>query len=123
MEIKRVEVDKKRYLDLLLGADEQEDRIGLYLEGGPCVLEDDGVGAECVVTDKGSGILGLKSIAVSPTTTTTPSTSAGCSWWTWCTCKESYENWEITSSAAAASKMTMRKGICTKIQVTPVCRI
>ena len=27
----------------------------------------------------------------SPTTTTTPSTSAGCSWWIWCICKENYE--------------------------------
>ena len=30
------------------------------------VLEDDGVKAECVVTDKGSGILELKNIAVAP---------------------------------------------------------
>ena len=145
MEIRKVETDKKRYLDLLLLADEQEDMVDRYLERGTMyVLEDGGVKAECVVTDEGDGILELKNIAVapdfqgrgyvkamvaflvrpirssircckwapgtvpppsrsmnpaafagtiwsrnfSPTTTTIPSMSAGCSWWTWCTCKE-----------------------------------
>ena len=41
MEIKRVETDKKRYLDLLLLADEQEDMVDRYLERGTMyVLED-----------------------------------------------------------------------------------
>ena len=54
MEIKRVETDKKRYLDLLLLADEQEDMVDRYLERGTMyVLEDGGVKAECVVTDEG----------------------------------------------------------------------
>ena len=146
MEIRKVETGKKRYLDLLLLADEQEDMVDRYLERGTMyVLEDDGVKAECVVTDEGNGVLELKNLAVepdfqgrgygkatfsseptrgsmrccrwapetapppfpfmrpaalagtiwsktfSPTTTTTPSTSVGCSWWTWCTCKESCE--------------------------------
>ena len=65
MEIRKVETDKKRYLDLLLLADEQEDMVDRYLERGTMyVLGDDGVKAECVVTDEGKGILELKNIAV-----------------------------------------------------------
>ena len=38
-----------------------------YLERGfMYVLEDDGVKAECVVTDEGNGVLELKNIAVAP---------------------------------------------------------
>lgn len=67
MEIRKVETDKKRYLDLLLLADEQEDMVDRYLECGTMyVLEDGGVKAECVVTDEGDGILELKNIAVAP---------------------------------------------------------
>lgn len=67
MEIKKIETDKKQYLDLLLLADEQEDMIDRYLERGTMyVLEDNGVKAECVVTDEGNGILELKNIAVEP---------------------------------------------------------
>ncbi len=67
MEIKKVETDKKRYLGLLLLADEQEDMVDRYLERGTMyVLEDDGVKAECVVTDEGDGILELKNLAVEP---------------------------------------------------------
>ena len=161
MEIKRVETDKKRYLDLLLLADEQEDMVDRYLERGTMyVLEDGGVKAECVVTDEGDGILELKNIAVapdfqgrgygkamvaflvqtyteqhtvlqvapgtvpppsrfmnpaafagtiwsrnfSPTTTTIPSMSAGCNWWTWCTCKENYEKAERSCERSALIK-------------------
>ena len=58
MEIRNVETDKKRYLDLLLLADEQEDMVDRYLERGAMyVLEDSGAKAECVVTDEGDGIL------------------------------------------------------------------
>ena len=67
MEIRKVETDKKRYLDLLLLADEQENMIDRYLERGTMyVLEDNGVKAECVVTDEGDSILELKNIAVAP---------------------------------------------------------
>ena len=67
MTIRVVEKDKKQYLDLLLLADEQEDMIDRYLERGTMyVLEEDGVKAECVVTDEGGGILELKNIAVAP---------------------------------------------------------
>ena len=37
MEIRKVETDQKRYLDLLLLADEQEDMVDRYLERGPCM--------------------------------------------------------------------------------------
>ena len=67
MEIRKVETDQKKYLDLLLPADEQENMVDRYLERGTMyVLEDDGVKAECVVTDEGNGILELKNIAVEP---------------------------------------------------------
>ena len=67
MEIRKVETDKKRYLDLLLLADEQEDMVDRYLERGTMyVLEDNGVKAECVVTDEGGGVLELKNLAVAP---------------------------------------------------------
>ena len=67
MKIRKVEKGKKQYLDLLLLADEQEDMIDRYLERGAMyVLEDDGVKAECVVTDEGDGVLELKNIAVKP---------------------------------------------------------
>ena len=67
MEIRKVETDKKRYLDLLLLADEQEDMVDRYLDRGTMyVLEDGGVKAECVVIDEGAGVLELKNIAVEP---------------------------------------------------------
>ena len=67
MEIRKVETNKKQYLSLLLLAEEQEDIVDRYLERGfMYVLEDDGVKAECVVTDEGNGVLELKNIAVAP---------------------------------------------------------
>ena len=67
MHIEQVKEDKKRYLSLLLLADEQENMIDRYLERGTMyVLEDGGIKAECVVTDEGNGVLELKNIAVDP---------------------------------------------------------
>lgn len=67
LEIRRVDTDKKRYLDLLLLADEQEDMIDRYLdEGTMYVLEDSGVKGVCVVTDEGDGLLEIKNIATDP---------------------------------------------------------
>ncbi len=67
MKISEVEASKKAYMNLLLLADEQEDMIDRYLERGTMyVLDDDGVKAECVVTDEGDGILEIKNIAVLP---------------------------------------------------------
>lgn len=65
MQIKKITHNKKQYLSFLLLADEQEDMIDRYLERGTMyVLDDDGVKAECVVTDEGNGTLELKNIAV-----------------------------------------------------------
>lgn len=67
MEIREVATDKKRYLPLLLLADEQESMIDRYLDRGTMfVLTDGTVVGECVVTDEGDGILEIKSLAVSP---------------------------------------------------------
>lgn len=67
MKIRAVNENKKRFLSLLLLADEQESMIDRYLDRGTMyVLDDCGVKAECVVTDEGSGILEIKNIAVAP---------------------------------------------------------
>lgn len=67
MDIRQVKGNKKRYLSLLLLADEQEDMVDRYLDRGDMyVLDDDGVKAQCVITDEGSGILELKSLATDP---------------------------------------------------------
>ena len=59
--------NKKQHLPLLLLADEQEDMIDRYLERGTMyLLDDDGIKAECVVTDEGNGILEIKNIATLP---------------------------------------------------------
>lgn len=65
--IREIKENKKQYLDLLLLADEQEDMIDRYLERGIMyVLDDNGIKAECVVTDEGDGILEIKNLAVTP---------------------------------------------------------
>lgn len=67
MRIVEVTENKKAHLSLLLLADEQEDMIDRYLNRGTMyVLEDDGIKAECVITDEGDGILEIKNIATVP---------------------------------------------------------
>lgn len=67
MTIIEVIKNKKQFLSLLLLADEQENMIDRYLERGTMyVLNDNGVKAECVVTDEGNGILEIKNIATVP---------------------------------------------------------
>ena len=67
MEIVEVQSDKKRYIDLLLLADEQENMIDRYLERGTMyILIDDGVKAECVVTQEANSVLEIKNIACRP---------------------------------------------------------
>ena len=68
MEIIKLHDDNKRkYIDLLLLADEQESMIDKYLEHGEMfVLNENGVKAECVVTNEADGIYELKNIAVMP---------------------------------------------------------
>ena len=67
MKIREVNKNKKQFISLLLLADEQESMVDCYLEKGTMyVLEDNGVKAECVVTDEGNEILEIKNIAVDP---------------------------------------------------------
>ncbi len=65
MKIIRITENKKRYLELLLLADEQESMLDRYLERGEMfLLDDEGVKAVCVVTEEGNGVCELKNIAV-----------------------------------------------------------
>ena len=68
MDIRRIEQDKKQYLDLLLLADEQENMIDRYLERGEMLagFEDGCAASVCVVTDEGDGVLEIKNLAVAP---------------------------------------------------------
>lgn len=67
MKITTIAENKKRFLPLLLLADEEEAMLDRYLECGTMyALYDKGVKAECVVTDEGGGVLELKNIAVVP---------------------------------------------------------
>ena len=69
MMIEPVYDHKKRYLDLLLLADEQEDMIDRYLERGEMfVLRDKGMARTvCVVTAEGRGVYEIKNLATCPT--------------------------------------------------------
>lgn len=68
MQIKTVTTDKKRFLPLLLLADEQEEMIDRYLERGMLyALYDAGIlRSICVVTDEGGGVCELKNLATVP---------------------------------------------------------
>ncbi len=67
MKITKINENKKDYFSLLLIADEQKDMINKYLDRGDMyILEDQGVKAECVLTDEGNGILEIKNIATDP---------------------------------------------------------
>ncbi|MBP8783960.1 MAG: GNAT family N-acetyltransferase [Synergistaceae bacterium] len=64
MDIELIKTDKKKFLDLLLLADEQESMIDKYLERGDLFACYDGdLKSVCVVTDEGDGVYELKSIA------------------------------------------------------------
>ena len=67
MEIREIKEDKKIYIELLLLADEEEKMIDEYLDRGQMfVLDDEGIKAECVVTQEGDNIIEIKNIAVYP---------------------------------------------------------
>ena len=68
MTIRLVQTRKKRYLSLLLLADEQENMIDRYLERGDlyCLEQDGRTAGLCVVTDEGGGVFELKNLAVAP---------------------------------------------------------
>lgn len=67
MTITEITTDKKRYLDLLLLADEEERMIDGYLDRGRLfVLEDPDIKTVCVVTDEGNGVVEIKNLATAP---------------------------------------------------------
>lgn len=67
MKIIKAASNKKEYMDLLLLADEQENMVNKYLEKGDMfLLIDEGVKAQCIVTNEGSGVYELKNIATIP---------------------------------------------------------
>lgn len=67
MEFIQIFENKKRYIDLLLLADEQESMIDTYLEQGDMfICLDPGPVGECVVVDLGNGIFEIKNIATTP---------------------------------------------------------
>ena len=70
MQIRLVSTGKKRFLPLLLLADEQESMIDRYLERGDLYVMYDKLLTEpvavAVVTDEGKGIRELKNLAVAP---------------------------------------------------------
>ena len=69
MQIHEIRDHKKRYLPLLLLADEQEDMIDRYLERGTLYVLTDGGGdakGACVVTDERDGVLEIKNLATAP---------------------------------------------------------
>lgn len=69
MRIVQVAKERKRYLDLLLLADEQESMIDRYLGRGDMFLMTDGAGsaiAVAVVVREHDGVCELKNLAVTP---------------------------------------------------------
>ena len=67
MNIREYNGDRHDLMNLLLLADEQPEMVEKYLNKGKMyVLEDDGIKAECLVTDEGNGVLEIKNIAVLP---------------------------------------------------------
>ena len=67
IEIREFIGDRHELMDLLLLADEQPRMVERYLNRGRMfVLDDDGLKAECLVTDEDEGVLEIKNIAVLP---------------------------------------------------------
>lgn len=67
MRIERILENKKRYIELLLLADEQENMIDKYLERGDMfALFEGDLKSICVVTKEGDGTFEIKNIATEP---------------------------------------------------------
>lgn len=67
MEIREIKEGKKIYIELLLLADEEEKMVDKYLDRGQMfVLDDEGIKAECVVTQEEDNVIEIKNIAVYP---------------------------------------------------------
>lgn len=65
--IQKILSDKKKYLDLLLLADEQESMIDTYLEQGDMfALFDDDLKTICVAVDNHDGTCEIKNLATKP---------------------------------------------------------
>lgn len=66
--IVRITENKKRFLNLLLLADEQESMIDRYLERGEMFVlyKNEIPVAACVITDEGDNVCEIKNIAVLP---------------------------------------------------------
>lgn len=78
--IERITENKKRFLDLLLLADEQEDMIDRYLPDGELfALYDDDLKSVCVVVRIDKETCELKTSL--PTITTIQCSRATSSWW------------------------------------------
>lgn len=59
--------DKKKYLSLLLLADEQESMVDKYLENGEMyVIDDGGIKGEIVICETPDGVAEIKNLAVLP---------------------------------------------------------
>lgn len=66
-EIIQITENKKKYLPLLLLADEQESMIDRYIDRGTMwALNDGGIKSVCIVTDEGNGALEIKNIVTEP---------------------------------------------------------
>lgn len=67
MRIEQILENKKRYIELLLLADEQENMIDKYLERGDMfALFEEDLKSICVVTKEGDGTFEIKNIATEP---------------------------------------------------------
>lgn len=70
MNIQLITTDKKRFLPLLLLADEQESMINRYLERGELFVmhgtQETETVSVAVVTNEGNGVYELKNLAVAP---------------------------------------------------------
>lgn len=68
MNITAISGDRKRYIDLLLLADEQESMIDKYIDRGDMFAahEDGRTVAVCIVTEEGENIYEIKNLAVAP---------------------------------------------------------
>lgn len=66
MEIREIKEGKRRFLDLLLLGDEQEEMVERYLGRGNLFVgfEEERAVAVCVVTDEGDGVFEVKNLAV-----------------------------------------------------------
>ena len=64
--IKKILSDRKRFLSLLLLADEQETMVDKYIGRGDMYTQDGVAICSALVTDEGDGICEIKSLAVAP---------------------------------------------------------